>query len=65
MKNTTITIGTTDIGGSYVKPHSAIPALVWGEIVEMLSEYGEFEQGKRGTRFDTWLPKKGDTHGKG
>jgi len=33
-----------------------VPGLLWGELVNALSDYSKFEKGKTGTRFDRWLP---------
>jgi len=56
MKKRRITIGTEP--NPYVKVHGSVPALLWGEIVEAVSEYRKFELGCKGTRFDPWLKKK-------
>lgn len=53
MKKTRITIATEP--NCYCKIGRPLPALLWAEIVQVLSEYQKFEMGKKGTRFDTWL----------
>ena len=59
MKRTRITIGTEP--NSYLEMEKSLPGLLYGEIVTVLDEFRKFEQGKKGTRFDTWLGKtKGD-----
>ena len=55
MKKTRITIATEP--NCYLKMNSAMPGLLWCEIITVLEEYKKFEQGKKGTRFDTWLKR--------
>jgi hypothetical protein len=35
-----------------------MPGLLWAEIIHALSDYGKFERGEKGTRFDPWLDKE-------
>ena len=58
MKKVRITLATTE-AGTYCKVHGSMPALLWADILHALNDYQKFEQGKKGTRYDTWLePKK-------
>jgi len=56
MKRTRITVGTEN-GRSYLRMGRPLPGLFWGEMVTLLGEYGRFERGQKGTRFDRWLKK--------
>lgn len=48
---------STDRGMYRCKVHNDIPGLLWSEILLALADYAKFEQGIKGTRFDTWLKK--------
>lgn len=54
MKKVRITLGTTEVG-TYCKPHSPLPALLWAEIIAALHDYSKFERREKGTRFDKFL----------
>ena len=51
-----VTIGTSCSGGSHVKLNGAMPGLLWGELVELMTDWGKFNRGIGGTRFDWYLP---------
>jgi hypothetical protein len=55
MKKMRITIATEPTYS--LKLSRAMPGLLWTEILTVLGEYQKFEQGMKGTRFDTWLKK--------
>jgi len=50
-----VTIGNSCAGGSYIKLYSPMPGLLWSELVTLMTEWGRFQQGRKGTRFDRWL----------